>query len=1812
MATEKELRNYLQRATGELTDARRRLADVQGRLADAEQRLEGVADPSEPIAIVGMACRYPGGVRSPEDLWDVVAEGRDAIGEFPRDRGWDLAALYDPDPDVFGTCYCRHGGFLYDAADFDPALFGISPRAALAMDPQHRIFLETVWEVFERAGIDPTGLSGSDTGVYAAGMFDHYGTRFLGHQPESVEGTLLTSTLPAVLSGQVSYAFGLQGPAVSVDTACSSSLVTLHLAVRALRSGECTLAVAGGVTVMATPDSFIEFARQRALSPEGRSKPFSARADGVAWGEGAGVLLLERLSDARANGRHVLALIRGSALNQDGRSNGLTAPNGPAQERVIARALADARLRPDDVDLVEAHGTGTTLGDPIEAGALLAAYGRDRDPERPLWVGSLKGNLGHTQAAAGVAGVIKSVQALRHGVLPRSLGADQPTTHVDWSGGGVRLVAEAAPWPTSDRPARAAVSSFGISGTNAHVILERFPEPAPAPATDPDGPLVWTLSARTPRAMLAQAGRLADWLADRPAGTVGPDAAEAARVLAGRAVLEHRAAVVATDPAELLAGLRAVSAGEEHPAAVVGTALGNLRPVFVFPGQGSQWNGMAVGLLDSDPVFRAELERCDEALAPYTGWSVQDVLRGRPEAPELTGSDVVQPTLFAVMVALARSWQALGVAPAAVLGHSQGELAAAYVSGALRLEEAAAVVALRAQALGVVRGTGGMLAVALPAERTAELITPWAGRLWIAVYGGPASCVVAGTDEAIDGFVAAHEATVQLRRVGVDYASHTPLVEPLRDELAALLPTVCPQPTRIAFCSSLAGALIDPAELTSGYWFENLRHPVRFSQAVQAVLRWGRPLFIECSPHPMLTSDLEELSVATGVQSATCATLRRGYGDRQQLLLAAARAFTLGARVDWAGVLGRPVGGPLTLPTYAFDRQRYWLEDNARPVSAADGLGGSAHPLVSAVVARADGGVLLVGRLDRAALGWLGDHEVAGTVLFPGTGFAELTLEAAGIVGCPEVLDLTLEQPLPLPADEAVTIQVDVSGAEDDGTRTLSISARVHEEWRRCASGRLGPEQALGTAPWARSWPPEDAVPVDVTAAYDSLDAQGYHYGPAFRGVRALWRSGTTVYAELATTEGTAPDGYGIHPATFDAALHSVLLGADPGHALRVPFAFAGLRLGTPAGGAAGLRVRSTIIDDDIAVQVADSAGRPVLSIDALRVQVMNRQQAYAALPAYGVDWRPAVSPAGATLAAATWTVIGPGVDGAVAVAGLVARTPIPPRVVYLCPATTGDVPTAVRTTTAQVLALLQAWITQPELAGAQLVVATDGAGTGDLAAAAVWGLVRSAQTEHPGSFVLADVPSGFTGWDRLVGVGEPAVAVRDGQLLVPRLARRGAEAEPIELPAGGTVLVTGGTGGLGALVAEHLVTVYGVRRLLLVSRRGPGAPGAADLASRLGELGAAVDILACDVSDRAALADVLAGIRADAPLVGVVHTAGVLADATVQRLRPADLDHVLAPKLDAAWYLHELTLDQPPPLFALFSSAAGVLGNGGQANYAAANAALDALAEARRAGGRPAVSMAWGLWEDETGLTAGLSEADRNRLGVLPLRPDQGLGLFDAALRTGEPVVVAARWDLAALRARAAAAPMILRDLVGGPRRTASLSSVAGPDLPTRLEGLAPAEAHAAVLDVVRGHAAAVLAHPDPAALDVEATFNALGFASLSAVELRNRLNAETGLRLPTTLAFDHPTVSAVATYLMARLAPESPTPEDTLGSALAQLRQVLPGQDATAKDRVVALLERSLAGLRSATDPPDDEEHRSLDTASDDEIFAFIDSQL
>ncbi|MFD8383308.1 SDR family NAD(P)-dependent oxidoreductase [Streptomyces sp. NPDC059679] len=1810
MPDEERLVDYLKRVATDLHDTRRRLREVEERA-------------QEPIAITAMTCRFPGGVDSPEALWDLVASGVDAVGPFPTDRGWDVDGLYHPDPDHPGTTYTREGGFLRDADKFDAGFFEISPREALATDPQQRTLLEVAWELFERAGIDATGLRGSRTGVFVGAATIGSATSGVPVRKET-EG--YAGVAPSMLSGRLSYTFGLEGPALTVETACSASLVAMHLGIQALRQGECALAVAGGVTIMASPAVFTGFARMRGLAPNGRCKPFAAAADGTGWGEGAGLVLLERLSDARRNGHQVLAVIRGSAVNQDGASNGITAPNGPSQQRVIRQALVNARLSSAEVDVVEAHGTGTRLGDPIEADALHATYGRQRPADRPLLLGALKSNIGHTQAAAGAAGVIKTVMAIRHGMVPATLHIDEPTPHVDWSSGAIRLVTEPVDWPETDHPRRAGVSSFGVSGTNAHVIIEQAPDPAEttptetapadtAPSSAPEnqgstqanpaairgGVVPWVLSARGDAALAEQARRLAEAVERDPAA----EAADVGWSLAtARARFEQRAVVVGTDRSALLGGLAKLAADEPDPAVVTGVAgpIG-AGPVFVFPGQGAQWPGMAGELLDSSPVFAARIAECERALAPYVDWSLTAVLRGTDRTTDPKRDDVIQPVLWAVHVSLATLWQSFGITPAAVVGHSQGEVAAACVAGALSLDDAARIIALRVQALRPLIGHGAMASLTLSAEDTAGLLDDLgtaAGDVAVAAVNGPQATVVSGSPQPLAAVLAAaEERGARTRTIDVEYASHGPHVDRIHDDVVSALGEVSPVESEIAFYSTMTAERLNTAGLDAEYWFDNLRRPVRFAEAVGRLLADGYRVFIQCNPHPILSTSLQDTFEESGVHATSLATLRRDQGGAHQLALALAHAHAAGLEVDWRPWFSAdPAPRTIELPTYPFQRRRYWIPfgsgmGTGGDVSAA-GLRAVEHPLLAAAVSLPDGGMVLTGRLPATGEGWLADHVVGGTALLPGTALVEWALQAAHEAGCAAVEELALRIPLVLPASGALRIRVAVGPADDEGRRTVDVHSRPDEldteapdGWVCHAMGTLAPEgpEYAATPPDAPAapWPPRTAEPLDVADFYERAADGGYGYGPAFRGLTAAWRDGADLLAEIALPEaaGEGPDRFGIHPALLDAALHPTLLdggrqGASQDGQVWLPFAWSGVSLW--ATGARRVRVRVSPLDGGRRISLTDETGAPVLDAES----VSARPTGVAELRAIGeraaeglfvVDWVPARGGTGDGPAQPDggWAAVG---DGGVPLAGVAAHadlgallaavddgTPVPTVVLHsvTAPATPDGGLAAV----GGVLTLLQEWLVEPRLADTRLVLVTSGAvsagddeGSVDPGGAAVWGLVRSVQAEHPGRFTLIDADTDADGAKTLaeavrrsIDADEPQVVVRAAGTLVPRLVRTSpsAEGEAPELSSG-TVVVSGGTGVLGGEVAEHLVRTQGVERVLLLSRRGAQAPGADELAQKLIDLGAEVDVAAVDVADHAALAEALAAVPDDRPLVGVVHAAGVIDDALVESWDTDRLARVWIPKALGAWNLHTLTRDLPLRLFMVFSSAAGVVGNSGQAGYAAANAYTDALIADRRAAGLPGTSIAWTLWQQTSAMTEHLTEADLSRLGTLGMRPlttSRGLGLLDAALHVTHPLVVAADLDATRLGHDT---PAILRALARPARRRAMEHHATGPKLAGRLAGLDADAQRDLVLQTVRQMVMVVLGHSSDAAIRAEAPFKELGFDSLTAVELRNRLAAATGLRLPATLVFDYPTPQTLADHLLERLtATASPAPRRT-----------------------------------------------------------------
>ncbi|WP_219070838.1 type I polyketide synthase, partial [Candidatus Mycobacterium methanotrophicum] len=1110
-----EMRNRLKAATGlalsptlifDYPNSGRLATYIRGELAGVPQEIKKVAavrpTTDEPIAIVGMACRFPGGVDTPEALWDMVIHGRDVVTEFPNDRGWDLTDLFNPDPDVPGSCYTRTGGFVDGVADFDPSFFGVGPSEALAMDPQQRMFLELSWEALERAGVDPTTLRGSATGVFAGVMTQGYGM----FSAEPVEGFRLTGQLSSVASGRVAYVLGLEGPALSVDTACSSSLVTLHMAVQSLRSGECDLALSGGVTINATPDIFVEFSRWRGLSPDGRCKAFAGAADGTGFAEGGGMLVVERLSDAQRLGHPVLAVVRGSAVNQDGASNGLTAPNGPSQQRVVRAALANAGLSAADVDAVEGHGTGTTLGDPIEAQALLATYGQNRS--QPLWLGSIKSNMGHAQAAAGVAGVMKMILAMRHEMLPATLHVDEPSPHVDWSAGSVALLTEPRPWPADGHVRRAGVSSFGISGTNAHVIVEAAPvAEAVEPAAEP--PIVpWVISAKSAAALGKQAARLGEFIGARAQLAT----ADVGWSLAGRSTFEHRAVVLGADREQLLAGLAELAADEPGGSVVCGQAAAGRKTVFVFPGQGSQWLGMGMGLHAAYPVFAEAFNTVVGELDRHLLRPLREVIWGHDEWL-LNTTEFAQPALFAIEVALYRLLESLGTRPDFVMGHSVGELTAAHVAGVLSLENAAMLVVARGRFMQALPAGGAMMAVQATEDEVRPLLTDGVG---IAAVNGPSSVVVSGDESAVTAI------TDQLRdqgrrvhKLAVSHAFHSPLMEPMIAEFKAAAKELTVNAPAIPIISNVTGQLAGDDFASADYWTKHIRVAVRFADSIRFANSAGASRFLEVGPGGGLTASIEE-SLAE-VDLVSVPMLRKDRPEPASLMAGLAQAFASGVGMDWRAVL--PAANFVELPTYAFERRRFWLSsDGAAGDAASLGLAASEHALLGAVVELpSSGGVVLTGRLSAASHAWLSDHAVGGVVVFPGAGFVELAIRAGDEVGCSVVDELMLAAPLVIPAIGSVAMQVVVGGADESGIRSVSVFSRSDEQsgWTLHAEGvvRAGSVDAVEPGADLSTWPPVGATPVDIDGLYDRLAARGYGYGPAFQGLTAMWRRGDELFA---------------------------------------------------------------------------------------------------------------------------------------------------------------------------------------------------------------------------------------------------------------------------------------------------------------------------------------------------------------------------------------------------------------------------------------------------------------------------------------------------------------------------------------------------------------------------------------------------------------------------------------------------------------------------------------------------------------------------
>ncbi len=1829
---------------------------------DLQQRLDAAERGAvEPVAVIGLGCRFPGGATGPDGYWSLLREGRDAIREVPRDR-WDVDAWYDPDPDVPGKMATRWGGFLDEIDRFDPGFFGISPREAASMDPQQRLLLEVAWEALEHAGQAPDRLGETRTGVFVGICGNDYFNLLMRSAAGPSNTYLASGTAHSVVSGRLSYVLGLRGPSVSIDTACSSSLAAVHLACQSLRVGDCRMALAGGVNAVLLPEPTVALSVARMMAPDGRCKAFDASANGFVRAEGCGVVVLKRLADARADGDRVIAVIAGSAINQDGRSSGLTAPNGPSQEAVILQAVAQAGIVPADVSYVEAHGTGTALGDPIEARALAAALGQGRPADRPLTVGSVKTNFGHTEAASGIAGLIKVVLSLEHGFIPPHLHLRTLSPQIPWRDLPLRVSSSGLPWPAGERRF-AGVSSLGFSGTNVHVIVADPPAAAPDDEWRVDRPLhVCCLSAKSASALRCEVARLADRLRAAPELAVADVAFTAD---AGRAHFAHRIAVAAGTRQELEGELADVLGGEPSPRTKSGVLDTTDEPevVFLFTGQGAQYPGMAAGLYATQPIFRDALDRCAAALEGQMDAPLLAVLHGS-ETSRLNSTAYTQPAVFALEYAIAELWRAWGVTPAFVVGHSLGEYAAACVAGVMSVEDALGLVAARGRLTGGLPPGGAMAAVEADAAQVERALRPYGNQVVIAAVNGPSGHVISGHAAAVEAVCAAIASTgARTQLLAVSHAFHSPLLEPALDAFEAAAARVRFSAPQIGYVSNVTGRLAGADEVANArYWRRHAREAVQFAAGMQTLWAQGCRVFVEIGPSATLLG-MARLCVPDLPEVAWLPSLRKGRPDWDQLLETVSELHVRGVKIDWAG-FDRPYRRRVVaLPTYPFERQRYWIEDAERARrSTAPALvepSSDAHPLLSRRTASARGEMLFETSVGVHRLPFLGDHRVHGLLVLPGPVYLEMALAAAAdALGTnrPVVEEAAIHEPLHVPEagdGNGHAMQIIVSPRADDGAsfEIFGEDGEAPHGWRLHASGHV-----------RTGWVEPGGVDLDEARGrcmeemagreyYDQLRAVGIDFGPAFRGIERLWRRDGEAVGRIAVPPGLATSAYRLHPAVLDACLQVAGAGL-PGSGDQAGLAPTYLMVGlgryvcsrpVPTSFWVHARLHGTehpgeMLTGDVAL--VDDEGGPLASLSGLRLKRARHDALVRRTGSdqwlYELRWqpietavrpradrdstvtgvgarRPEASPGGDWLLVgngdgladaldAHLSLLGAGVlrvdrGGRFAVAGdrryaldpacaadfdrlmaLIGRRTRPvTNVVHLmavdasagepasADALDGDVSAGLRSGLHLVQALVRAalpakprlWIVTRESQSVEEEAPARGLSLGQ---AAVWGFGRTVAVEHPEFWGgLVDVDAGEPSATAAALVarigsaesGEDQMALRQGRWYVPRLARmpRRAASGSIAIRPDATYLVTGGTGGIGTKVARWLID-RGARHLVLTGRTGARRLSVEER-QRLADSDADVRVKEADSGSPADIAKVLAEIDRDMPpLRGVIHIAGTFDDRVLARQDWERFQGVLAPKVRGGFVLHQLTREMPLDFFVLFSSGASFLAPVGLGNYASGNAFLDALAHHRRRLGLPALSIDWGPWQ-KVGMAEAVGERRESQwtqAGFATMPPVEALDALERLLAGAPPppqiAVLAVDWSKYVERF-GPDCPALYGELVrGGAHRSpsAATGTSAVPALLRTLGGASPAEWPQRLIEHVETHVADVLGFRRGFAIDPDQQLFELGMDSLTAVELKNRLQLSLGRSLSSTLVFEHPSVRALAGYLAPLLAMPSP----------------------------------------------------------------------
>jgi acyl transferase domain-containing protein/pimeloyl-ACP methyl ester carboxylesterase/acyl carrier protein len=1747
-----------------------------------EERAETAAARSatvdEGIAIVGAACRFPGGAENLDAYWKLLTEGGVAVSDVPASR-WRAADWYDPDPAPNRT-YVSKGSFLKgDLQTFDPRFFRISPREAVSLDPQQRLLLEVSWEALEDSGQVLPALRESPTGVFVGVGPNEYAERLKDLADDAGGLYVGTGNMLSVTAGRLSFFLGLHGPSLAVDTACSSSLVALHLGCQSLRLGECDRALIGGVNVLLSPASFVMLSRMRALAPDGRCKTFSAAADGYGRAEGCAVVVLKRLRDAERDGDRILGVIRGTAVNHDGASSGLTVPNGPAQQALLREAMAEAGVAAADIDFVECHGTGTALGDPIEVQALSAVYGHARPPERPLILGSAKANLGHLEPAAGMAGLIKVLLALHHEQIPAQPELGELNPHVPWNTLPVAVAREATPWPRAARPRRAGVSAFGLSGTNAHVIVEEAPAAKVEPAAPERPAELFVLSANSAAALDAQAARLGDHMAIHAEQALCDIAFSLATT---RSPMDHRLAVVTSSQEGLRTALELASRGQTPPGAVRGTTASSLGGLaFLFAGQGAQVLGMGRGLCAAWPAFREPFDRCvalfDRELVDRPLREVMWAEPGSEEATLLDETAFTQPALFALEYALAALWRSWGVEPNLVLGHSIGELVAACVAGVFSLEDAVRLVAARARCMQALPTGGAMVAISAPVAEVTAAVAPYAASVSVAAVNGPESVVIAGAEEAVLALGATFAACgVRTKRLSVSHAFHSPLMDSLPEAFRRVASTVTYRAPDRPLVSNVTGAVAGTEIATPEYWIRQLRYPVRFSDGIHALRAAGTATFVEIGPKSTLLGLVPACVGQANV--ALVPSLRADRSEPQAVFAALASWYAVGGRIDWKGVFAERAHR-VDLPTYAWQRERHWIDVPARrPTTASDAgrwpLAGVAIPMPGSVLHH----VVSVGSRHQV---FLGDHLVFGRIVVAGAFHVSVILAVAAERWPDRAIELTgveFVRAIALEVGQEVDLHAVLSPEGDEGCYRFELATDVEGKgWTTHARGRLQTTDAAPRALLEAEMLEDRATePVNFAAAvFDRLSAMQIEWGPLWRWLRDGRVGAGLSLSTLAPTYPRANDLAPVHPCLLDNGFATVLLGgglSDPEDATpRVPFGVDRLRWWRAPEGSVRCRTATRPNTHGMTDFVlVDESGGMVAEVEGFTTRRAKFDsflpQELGALTGclYRLEW-PDAAGAGGTRPEPGWVVVAaPGSEMAAALAARLER----------CALTEPSGLQATLSQTATDAGVICLWEARSEegaaeaairvaTEGLQVVLALEGRTSGRLlwvttsavpvrpgdavaaATAPMWGLGRTVMQERPElGCTLVDLEPGAVALDTLMrelstNDGESQVAWRTGSRHAARLVRAPAIAgdRPLPLSIQGTVLLSGGLGALGLQVARWLAQQR-VPHLVLTGRRGANTPGAAEAVAELEALGTRVTVAAVDVADREALKAVLDAIPGDLPLRGVVHAAGVLDDGVLAEQNAKRFAGVLSPKVKGAWNLHALTAGSDLAFFVMFSSLSGLLGGAGQSNYAAANSFLDALAAHRRAEGLAAQSLAWGPWS-EGGMAARLGAAQQARLarqGFGALSPTQGIALFAQAMARPEAVLGLVSLDLRAVsRAFGVVVPSMWRALVRGSSARPHAAPEAEGVWARRLSTLPPAGRADEVRDAVLTDLANVLSVGDGNAIPVDQPLSDLGLDSLMAVELRAALSLRVGSTLPATLAFDHPTVDALSHWLLA-----------------------------------------------------------------------------